>query len=80
MFDILFLEENFLNEYLEILNELFVISDNFKPIVKFPRGRPLKYITEQEKKQAKKEYMKKYMLTYNTRNTRNTRNELIKQK
>ena len=73
MFDILFLEEKF-------LNELFVISDNFKPIVKFPRGRPLKYITEQEKKQAKKEYMKKYMLTYNTRNTRNTRNELIKQK
>ena len=38
MFDILFLEEKFLNEYLEILNELFVISDNFKPIVKFPRG------------------------------------------
>jgi len=54
MFDILFLEEKFLNEYLEILNELFVISDNFKPIVKFPRGRPLKYITEQEKKTSKK--------------------------
>ena len=50
MFDILFLEEIFLNEYLETLNELCMISDNFKPIIKFPRGRPLKYITEKEKK------------------------------
>ena len=70
MFDVLFLEEKFLNEYLEILNELYIISDNFKPIVKFPRGRPLKYFTEEDKKQAKKEYMKKYMMTYNSRNKR----------
>jgi hypothetical protein len=75
MFDILFLEEIFLNEYLETLNELCMISDNFKPIIKFPRGRPLKYITEKEKKQAKKEYMKKYMKTYNIK--KNKLNERI---
>lgn len=58
--DILKLESDFIHEYNMILQELYFISDNFKPNIKIPRGRPLKYITNEEKIEARRNYSRKY--------------------
>ena len=58
--DIIALENDFTQEYNIILQELYYISDNYSVTIKNPRGRPLKYVTEDERKKARKIYRKKY--------------------